>query len=140
VANGDEPLTSPVGVAVQLLRMVLVYEETDDLTDPNGVLSLLPNAPRRWFRDGERISVADAPTFYGTVGFDVQSHAAQGQIEARISARWHEPPKMLRIRLRHPDGKPIQSATIEGRGPSRCEEEWVYLPGDVTNARVVAHY
>lgn len=140
VRDGDEPITSAAGVALQLLRMVLVYEETDEWADPNGTLSLLPNAPRRWFGQGKRIAISRAPTFYGKVAYEVRPAADWGRIEATVSGDWHEVPKAVRIRLRHPDGKAIRSVTINGKGGGRHEGEWVYLPGGDSRWQVLAEY
>lgn len=140
VRHASEPLTSAAGVAIQLLRMVLLYEETDDLADPNGSLSILPHAPRRWFAEGRRISVSHAPTFYGKVDFEVRSRVADGRIEATVSGDWRETPKVVRIRLRHPEGKPLRSVSVNGEGGARHEGEWVYLPAGLAKVRVVGQY
>jgi hypothetical protein len=138
--QADEPLTSPCGVALQWLRSILLYEETGALGEPNGTLSLLPHAPRRWFADGRQVAVRGAPTFYGKLDFQTDAHLARGEIRAQFTAQWQEKPQAVRWRLRHPQDKPIRTVTVNGQSHSRFDAEWVYLPGDTTRADIVVRY
>jgi hypothetical protein len=89
-------------------EIMLVQERGDELW-------LAPFATNHWTKDGLNISVDQAPTRFGKVGFTIESAVAKGQIEAVV----HLPPKCaakkIVIRLRHPDGKPMKSVTVQGK-------------------------
>ena len=79
-------------------------------------LWLAPMLTNRWLNDGMQVSVRDAPTRFGKVSYTIRSAVARGQIEATIQPPDREPPTRIVIRLRHPDGKPIRSVTVQGKG------------------------
>jgi len=68
-----------------------------------------------WLRDGQRLSVQNAPTRFGPVSYEIISHTARGFIEARIEPPTWQKPEQIFLRLRHPDGKRIQSMLVNGR-------------------------
>ncbi len=62
-----------------------------------------------------RIVVRDAPTRFGRVSYTIESAVAQSRIDATIEPPVREPPQRIVLRVRHPDGKPIQSVTVDGQ-------------------------
>jgi hypothetical protein len=97
------------GAWFELYRNMLIHEL------PGDALLLLEATPRKWLEDGKSIEVRRAPTYYGRMSMKVESHAASGRITAEIDMPDRESPRVLFIRLRHPQGKPIRSATINGQ-------------------------
>jgi hypothetical protein len=52
-------------------------------------------------------------------------------------------PQTIYLRLRHPEGKPIHSVTLNGRKYDRFDpgKEWIVLPGELKAMQdVVASY
>jgi len=70
-ARPEWPATAPHGPALRGDR---------HLADLNGTLSILPSAPRRWFEDGKKTSVSNAPTFYGKVS-SRSNRTRRGRVE-----------------------------------------------------------
>jgi hypothetical protein len=87
---------------------MLVQERSEDLW-------LAPFVTDQWLKDGGRIAVKNAPTRFGKVSYKITSHLAQGFIEAEVETPTRERPRQTVLRLRHPDGKPIQSVTVNGK-------------------------
>ena len=78
-------------------------------------LWLAPMVTNHWMKDGMKVAVRNAPTRFGKVSYTITSAAAKAQIEAVIQPPVEKPPERLVIRLRHPDGKPMQSVTVQGK-------------------------
>jgi len=106
-------------------RTMLVTERGDELW-------LAPMVTNHWMKDGMKVAVQNAPTRFGKVSYTITSAAVKGQIEAVIrletdrsgeSAGSGDPRrtspretlKRIVIRLRHPEGKPIRSVTVQGK-------------------------
>jgi hypothetical protein len=102
----------------------MLIHELDD-----GSLLLMQAAPRKWLADGQRIAVERAPTYYGDVSLFCESHAASGTLVVRIEMPKRDVPKRLIVRLRHPEAKPIQSVTVNGRDWTGFDtrREWVVV-------------
>jgi len=96
------------GAWFELYRNMLIHELDND------TLLLLQATPRKWLEDGKSIEVQWAPTYYGRLSMKVESHAASGTIAAEIDMPDRASPGVLLIRLRHPQGRPIHSATVGG--------------------------
>ncbi len=111
------------GAWFELYRNMLVHELDD------GSLLLMQATPRKWLADGQRIAVERAPTYYGEMSLLAESHAASGTLTARIEMPGRYTPKRLIVRIRHPEAKPIQSATVNGQDWSGFdrEKEWVVV-------------
>ncbi len=89
-------------------RLMLVEERGDELW-------LAPMITNQWLQDGMKVSVQNAPTRFGKVSYTIASSAARGTIEAAIQPPERTPPKRIVVRIRHPEGKPIRSVTVDGR-------------------------
>jgi len=100
--------THETGWFLSQTRMMFVVERSEELW-------LAPFVTDRWMQDGMSVSVKNAPTRFGPVGFTIVSHTEDGYIEAVIDPPTRGTPSGIVIRLRHPEGKMIQSVTINGR-------------------------
>jgi hypothetical protein len=78
-------------------------------------LWLAPFVTNRWLEDGKKVAVRNAPSRFGPVSYAITSAAASGHIDATIEPPTRETPKHLVLRVRHPDGKPIRSVTVNGK-------------------------
>ena len=88
-------------------RLMLVMERGEELW-------LAPFVSNHWMHDGMRVDVRQSPTRFGAVGFTLVSHVKEGAIEAVIDPPTRNTPDKIVLRVRHPDGKPIQSVTVNG--------------------------
>jgi hypothetical protein len=137
---GSEPLSAGPGVMLQLLRRMLVYEPKDSDGKPTGQLALANLIPESWLKDGRRLEVADAPTYFGKVSFSVDSHLKQGYIEARI-----DPPKravetQIVLHLPSPNGGAIRQVKLNGRLWNEFHKDEISLPGNEGRLSVTAYY
>jgi hypothetical protein len=111
-ASGAWNKTHETGYFLAQTRTLLLTERDDELW-------LAPFVPRAWFADGEHLSVANAPTRFGPVGYSIDSHVAAEtggpRIEVTIDPPQRTPPTALVLRLRHPDRTPIRTVTVDGK-------------------------
>jgi hypothetical protein len=101
-----------------MLRFLLVRESGDQLYLNSG-------APGNWFLPGQTIEVNHAATFFGEVGFRVDSHPEWQVVDASIDMPQRHPPREVFFRVRHPAGKQIARVELNGRAwshfnPARC--------------------
>ena len=89
-------------------RVLFVQERGDELW-------LAPFVACNWLKGGLTVAVKQAPTRFGPVGYQITSSVDKGFIEASIEPPVRTSPKAIVIRLRHPDGKPIRSVTVNGK-------------------------
>jgi hypothetical protein len=125
------------GAWFELYRNMLIRERDD------GSLLLLQATPRKWLADGKHIEIERAPTFYGPLSLTVRSANRAETIAADLDAPQAHPPAALLLRLRHPDAKPIQSVTINGRPWTDIDvrREWVVIrKPQERHYRIVASY
>jgi hypothetical protein len=62
-----------------------------------------------------KVAVRNAPTRFGNVSYTITSKVADGAIEAVVELPKDCTAKKIVLRLRHPDGKPIRSVTVQGQ-------------------------
>ena len=89
-------------------RNMLVMEMDESLWLARGT-------PRVWLEQGKRISVKDAATHFGDVGFEIASHVDSGKINATVELPSRKIPKSVYLRLRHPKSLPIKRVTVNGK-------------------------
>jgi hypothetical protein len=103
----------------------MMVREQDDHT-----LLLAQATPREWLEDGKEISVKNAPTWFGELTYDVQSHASTGSINATVRLDSYHAGTTVVLRLRHPLGKLLRGVAVNGK-PWRdfdAQEEWIRIP------------
>ena len=93
---------------LERFRNLLVMEDGDSLW-------LARATPRAWLEQGKKISVKNAPTHFGTVGYEIVSDVDNGKITATVEMPSRNPPKSVLLRFRHPKALPIKSVTVNGR-------------------------
>lgn len=105
-------------------------------------LWLCQATPRRWLEDGQNIQVSGLQTEFGPISFTVTSHLGEGRIEVSLQPPPRQPPKSLRLRLRHPQRQRLRHVTVNGATWERFdpEHEWIELPGNLGPAQVAAYY
>lgn len=106
--------------ALWLIRDMLVREEGDTLL-------LAGTCPREWLKHGETLAATGLPTHFGKVGFTVRSQIARGRIHATFDFAFREPPRQIRLRLRHPQGRLPRAVRINGRKTTQSGCEWIAL-------------
>lgn len=100
--------THETGYFLHQSRIMLVMERDRELW-------LAPLVTNNWLKDGMAIEVKNAPTFFGPAGYRIESHVADGAIEATIHPPTRVMPKQIVLRLRHPEGQSIRKVTVNGR-------------------------
>ncbi len=100
--------THETGYFLQQTRFMLVMERGDGLW-------LAPLVTNNWFKDGMVIEARNAPTRFGPVSYGIRSSVGQGFIEATIEPPTRSQPKQIVLRLRHPNGKAMQSVAVNGK-------------------------
>jgi hypothetical protein len=93
---------------LERFRQMLVMEEGDSLWLARAI-------PRAWLEQGRKISVKNAPTHFGAVGYEIVSDVDHGRITAQVELPARTPPKALLLRFRHPQTKAIQRVTVNGK-------------------------
>lgn len=93
---------------LERFRNMLLIEDGDWLW-------LARSTPRAWLEQGKRILVKNAPSHFGTVGYEIISEADNGKIAATIEMPSRRPAKAVVLRLRHPKSLPIKSVTVDGQ-------------------------
>jgi hypothetical protein len=118
---------------IRVLHMMLLKEEKDEVW-------LAWGTPRKWLEDGKKIEVTKVQTVYGPFNIYIDSHVSEGFIETKVVADLKMMPSVIRLKLRHPEGKEIGSVEING-------EKWKDFKGEVVNIKpsgsdlsVIAHY
>ena len=120
---------------LERFRGLLVWED-----GPN--LWLARATPRVWLEQDRKISVKNAPTYFGTVDFEIASDVDHGRITATVKLPSRHKASQVWLRLRHPKGVPIKGVTVNGQDypdfdPAR---EVVKLHGVNGNVSVEARY
>ena len=109
---------------LERLRMMLVMEDEETLW-------LARATPRAWLEQGKRIAIRNAPTWFGTVAYEIVSDVDNGKINASVELPSRPVPRLVHLRLRHPQAKPIKSVVVNGQPWSQFEakKELVRLEG-----------
>lgn len=104
-----------------------------------GELWLAPFVTDRWLEDGKVIEIRNAPTRLGKVGYRIESHVADGFIEAEIDLSAARGVLAVHLRLRHPEGKTPKSVSVPGWDDAyfRDAESEVVIRGRVTGKLTV---
>jgi hypothetical protein len=97
------------GAWFELYRNMLVNERDDD------VLLVGAATPRAWLKNGQRIEVTRAPTYYGELSVTFESRTQAGEIRADVRLARGRRPAALLVRFRHPDRGRMRAVTVNGR-------------------------
>lgn len=130
---GDHFKSSDEAQVTYWLRLVFVREQGDELYLGQAV-------PRYWLAQGKSVGIDGAASHFGPLSLRIRSQADHGQITASLTPPERNPPKTIYLRLRHPQGKPIQSVTLNGLPYDRFDvkKEWILLPGLLKGVQEVA--
>ena len=114
---------------LERFRDLLVCEDGSNLW-------LARATPRAWLEQGKKISVKNAPTYFGNVDFEITSDVDHGRIAATLKWPARHPAGQVWLRLRHPKTAPIRSVAVNGRDyrdvePAREVVKLHDLKGDV---------
>lgn len=112
------------GAWFELYRKMLIREAGMD------TLLIGQAIPRAWLEDGKKIDIKEAPTYFGPLNMEIASHAARKEIVATVDLSERNPPRMLIVRLRHPQGSKIRSVTVNGEDWKNfdTQKEFVVIP------------
>lgn len=124
------------GAWFELYRNMLILEQSGDS------LLMASATPRHWLQPGLSIRVQRAPTAFGEVSFEIHSRNPR-----EIHCVIHPPQRAfvaeLKLRLRHPEKKPLKAVTVNGRAWKNFDptQEWIVIPRPgAIPCHVVAHY
>ncbi|MBI2844546.1 MAG: hypothetical protein HYX78_14220 [Armatimonadetes bacterium] len=129
------PDNGTAGWFIDNFRNMLVMEEGRSLW-------LARATPRSWLQQGKRIAVRNAPTYFGTLAYEIVSDVDNGTITATIEVPDRNPVGSMILRLRHPDAAPIRGVTVNGRPWKgfKPDNEIIKLTGLTGKVAVVANY
>jgi hypothetical protein len=92
---------------MEQFRSLLVWEDGNSLW-------LAKATPRHWLEQGQRISVKNAPSYFGILAYEIVSDTDHGKIRATVEMPSRNPPKLVLLRFRHPKATPMKSAMVNG--------------------------
>ena len=93
----------------------LCQTQTMFATERGDELWLAPFVTNHWLKDGQKVAIRNAPTRFGNVSYTITSKVAEGEIDAVVQLPAGCTARKIVLRLRHPDGKPIQSVIVQGK-------------------------
>jgi hypothetical protein len=127
--------THETGSFLSQTRLMFVLERGRELW-------LAPCITSGWLAEGQAVSVRNAPTRFGPVSYRVSSHVADGFLQAAVTVPSRTAPDVVVIRLRHPEGKRMQSVTVNGQAHTDFDpaREIVRIAGARGELDIVAHY
>jgi hypothetical protein len=103
-----QPNASGFGRLIEMMRRMVIDEQDAD----NGILWLLRGCPKRWFAEGNRVVVENAPTLFGKMAIRTKSDGQTVTIEIDSPAAGSL--REARLVVRHPDGTTPKQATVNG--------------------------
>ncbi len=92
---------------LERFRNMLVMEEGENLW-------LARATPRTWLEQGKKISIKNAPTYFGRVAYEIISNVDNGNITATIELPSRNSAEVVWLRLRHPKATAITSVEVDG--------------------------
>lgn len=98
--------------------------------------------PRVWLEQGKRITVRNAPTYFGDLAYGIVSDVDHGRITANIEIPNRHPAESIIVRFRHPKSAPIKSVTVNGKEWTDFDasKEAIRLTGLSGKITVTANY
>jgi hypothetical protein len=134
-ADCTNPDNGTAGWFMENFRNLLVMEDGQSLWVARAT-------PRVWLEHGKRLAVRNAPTYFGSLAYEIVSDVDNGKITATIEIPGRDPPRSVILRFRHPKAAPIKSVTVNGQPWSRFDrdKEVIELVGLTGKAAVAASY
>jgi hypothetical protein len=131
----EAPDNGTAGWFMGNFRNLLVMED-------GGWLWLARATPRAWLKQGGRIAVRNAPTYFGALAYEITSDVENGRITATVEVPERRPLQGVRLRLRHPRGLPMRRVTVNGLAWTgfNPETETIDLTDASGTAVIVAEY
>ena len=71
--------------------------------------------PRAWLEQGKKITVKNAPSYFGTMAYEIVSDVDNGKISAAIEIPTRREVESIIVRFRHPQRASIKSVTVNGQ-------------------------
>ncbi len=118
---------------IRLLNKMLIKEEKNELWIAYGI-------PRKWLEDGKKISVEKAQTYFGPIGFCIESDVSEGKIKTELTASYKMAPSFVRLKLRHPENKKIKKVELNGKRWKEFEGEVINIYPSENKTSIVAYY
>ena len=131
----ETPDNGTAGWFMENFRNMLVMEEKQSLWLARGT-------PRAWLKQGGRICVRNAPTYFGDLAYEVVSDVDKGKISATIEIPARNKPESVMLRLRHPQEKPIKRVLVNEQRWKDFDrtKEFIRLVDVSGSVRVEAYY
>jgi hypothetical protein len=132
--------SNSMGWFIRNFRNLLVME---DLDEEPWRLWLARATPRHWLEQGKKISVKNAPTYFGPLAYEIVSDVDNGKISATVEMPARKAPKEVVLRFRHPKAAPIKAVTVNGKPWTEFnkDKETITLPRGLTGTvTVTAQY
>lgn len=101
---------------LERFRNMLVMEDGENLW-------LARATPRVWLEQGKKITVKNAPTWFGTVAYEIVSDVDNKEITATVELPSRNPPKAVLLKLRHPNATQIKSVMVNGKKWKNFEQD-----------------
>jgi hypothetical protein len=100
-------------------------------------LKLLSGIPRDWMENGKCIELNRIASYFGPISLKVESKLNQGQIEAKIECSSNQQPKIIELRLPHPQGK--KATKVKG-GTYNAQTETIRIKPFKNSAEVILEF
>jgi hypothetical protein len=133
--NCNGPDNGTAGWFMENFRNLLAMEDGQSLW-------IARATPRIWLEQGKKVAVKNAPTYFGTLAYEIVSDVDNGKIAATIEIPSRNPPKSVIVRFRHPKAAPIKSVMVNGQPWTgfNKDKEVIELTGLTGKVTVVAGY
>ncbi len=131
----SNPDNGTAGWFMENFRNLLVMEDGQSLWVARAT-------PRVWLEHGKKVAIKNAPTYFGTLAYEIVSDVDNGKITATIEIPNRNPPKSVIVRLRHPKAVPIKSVMVNGQPWTgfNKDKEVIELMGLTGKVTVAARY
>ena len=106
-------------------------------TEQGQTLKLLSGIPRDWMENGKRIELNKVASYFGHMSLKVESKLKQGWIVAKIECPSKQQPRILELRLPHPDG--VKATKVKG-GTYDAQTETVKIEPFKDSAEVILEF
>jgi hypothetical protein len=129
------PDNGTAGWFLENFRNLLVMEDGQSLWVARAT-------PRVWLEQGKKVAIRNAPTWFGTLAYEIASDVDNGKITATVEIPSRQVPQSVFVRFRHPKAAPMKSVRVNGKTWTRFDrdKEVIELVGLTGTVAVVASY